>query len=403
MRSRSLTLILLSLLALPLAAEAQTYTYSTLYSFKNNGTDPAFPQANLIVDAVGNLYGSSANGGTFGFGTVFKITPNGKLSVLHNFQGPPNDGEQPFSSLFRDSAGNLYGTTANGGNSTLFACAGGIGCGTVFKVTPAGKETVLYNFTGLADGLEPFAPVVLDPSGNIYGTVDGSFGNGDIVFKLDKAGKFTVLYQFCSLPNCADGGAPQSGLLRDKTGNFFGSTEAGGISQNGGPTLGLVYELTPAGMETVLHDFTGGSDGANPQGNLVQDASGNLYGITLDDGTGGNGTVFKVTKGGAETVLYEFCSLPNCVDGGSPGAPVAIDKSGNIFGISFLGGANGNGAVWEVSTSGIETVLFSFTGPKGFGTVAPGLVIDSAGNLYGATFFGGPAHLGSVFKLTLEK
>ncbi len=205
------------------------------------------------------------------------------------------------------------------------------------------------------------------------------------------------MYSFCSQVNCTDGSGPVTGLIKDNAGNFYGATCCGGIGVNG-----VVYKVTPGGVETVLYEFQGGLDGSNPNGNLRQDAHGNLYGVTVDDGAGNNGTLFKLTPAGVETVLYSFCSLANCADGGQPNGPPIFDTAGNLYGTSVSGGANGNGCVWEVDTAGVEKVLFSFHGPQNSDIPSGGLTIDAAGNLYGLTFDAGAFHRGSVYKLTRQ-
>lgn len=389
------TRLLLSFLLLPVLATAQTYKYSTLYAFKNNGTDPQNPYAPLIVDSAGNLYGTSNNGGKYSNGTVFKVTKSGTLTVLHSFQGSPSDGENPQASLTRDSAGNLYGTTEYGGDYD-----GGV----VFKLSSSNQETILFSgfdATGVNGGVPN--SVVRDSAGNLYGTtLQGGLGPySGIAFKLDTNDNFTVLHDFCSAggPDCSDGSQPLS--LITTGGNFYGTTEHGG--DLGG---GTVYKITPEGVVTVLHSFGGAGDGKLPGGSLRQDAKGNLYGVTLNGGINDTfdegGILFKQPEaGGPETVLYNFGSLPNCADGCNPLGPIAMDKTGNIYGIAFTGGFDLSPAVvWEVNTAGKETILHTF-GTNVF--VFAGIIIDSAGNLYGVTTSGGPANLGGVYKLTLEK
>jgi uncharacterized repeat protein (TIGR03803 family) len=371
-------------------AHAQTYKYSTLYTFKNNSTAPARIVASLIVDSAGNLYGTSSTGGSnhsfcnLGCGTVFKVTKSGVMSVLHYFQAPP-DGVNPQTSLFRDAAGNLYGTTVEGGT---------FGCGTVFKITPSNVETVLYSFTCGTDGGSP-SSVIVDSAHNIYGTAQTNSLAG-LVFKIDAKNNFSVLYNFCSLVSCADGELPSGGLTKDAAGNLYGTTSYGGTVNLLG---GTVFKVTPSGVETVLHSFGFGGvpgDGADPYYNLIHDLSGNLYGVTivggandfLDEGPGG--TLFEVSEAdGAEAVLYSFCSPPKCTGGYSPEGPVQMDKAGNLYGVTQ--------GVWEVDTSGEESTVHSFGTTQG----STGLVIDGEGSLYGTT--GGANNIESVYKLTLVK
>lgn len=261
-------------------------TEMVLYTFRGR-TDGANPEAILVLDNKGNLYGTTYQGGSSGNGTVFKVTPAGTETVLYSFSGGA-DGENPEAGLVRDTKGNLYGTTAYGGAS---------GYGTVFKVTPAGMETVLYSFTGEPDGATPEAVLVRDKQGDLYGTTyyggmaSCSSGCGTI-FEVTPAGKEAVLYSFTG---GADGAHPSAGLARDAKGNLYGTTVGGG-SFAGGCYIygcGVVFGMTPTGGESVLHSFTGPPDGAYPNG-LLRDAKGNLYGTTADGGDYDAGAVFKV-------------------------------------------------------------------------------------------------------------
>jgi uncharacterized repeat protein (TIGR03803 family) len=261
-------------------------TETVLYSF-TGGADGATPYAGLIQDGAGNLYGTTPYAGTSGQGVVFKLircdsTPSGyEFKVLHSFTGGA-DGAIPFAGLVGDPAGNLYGTTYFGGATS--ACYPPYGCGVVFKLSPSGTETVLYSFTGL-DGFNPNG-LVRDAAGNLYGTTVVTWlGNQEVgagvVFKLSPNRTETVLYSFTG---GADGGFPQAGVIRDSAGNFYGTTYFGGGS-SACPVFdnscGVVFKLSPTGTETVLHSFTGGADGGNPNAGLIQDAAGNLYGTTI--------------------------------------------------------------------------------------------------------------------------
>jgi uncharacterized repeat protein (TIGR03803 family) len=251
----------------------------------------------VIRDSVGNLYGTTGGGGTFGFGTVFKLDTSGKETVLYSFTGGA-DGEFPEAGLVRDVAGNLYSTTIFGGTSGN--CNGG--CGTVFKLDTTGKETVLYSFRN-GDGAYPNS-VIRDSAGNLYGTTYGGgppsfcFGSGcGVVFKVDTTGKETVLYTFTG---GADGANPYAGLVRDAKGNLYGTTSYGGDMAACKGGCGVVFKLDKTGKETVLHRFMG-ADGASPYAGLVRDAKGNIYGTTFTGGdltcvvyVGGCGVVFKL-------------------------------------------------------------------------------------------------------------
>ena len=273
-------------------------TEVVLYNF-TGGSDGSYPYG-LVQDAAGNLYGTTVGGGPSGFGTVFKLTPDGTETVLHSFAGAP-DGESPSGGLIRDAAGNLYGTTLVGGpyqNCGFW----NTGCGIVFKISPEGKETTLYSFyyggKGL-DGEQPSGTLILDAEGNLYGTTQDGGGDGlyGDVYKLSPAGEETILYSFFGDD---DGENPMAGVVRDAAGNLYGTTYQGGNKGNcyGGffySGCGTAFEISPSGLETQLHIFTG-RDGEYPLGNsLIRDAAGKLYGTTQYGGTYGAGIVFKLT------------------------------------------------------------------------------------------------------------
>ncbi len=355
--------IMLGLTAVLPSVQAQTIT--VLHSFKA-GRDGANPAAGLVRDSAGNLYGTTENGGNtncaLGCGTVFKVDATGKKVLLYSFTGKA-DGASPFGNLIWDAAGNLYGVTRYGGN---FSCGGG--CGTVFKVDVSAKETVLYSFTGAPDGAVPQAALTRDAAGTFYGTtsIGGDLtcnsGNGcGMVFKLDASGKETVLYAFTG---GADGRFPSASMVRDAGGNLFSTTMSGGASG-----LGTVFKLDSTGKQTVLHSFAGGA-----------------------------GTVFKVDKSGNETVVYSFAGG---ADGAQPFAGLIHDAAGNFYGTTMNGGAFGCGTVFKLDSTGKETVLYSFTGGADGAFPEAGVIRDAAGNLYGTTNSGAGAHagLGAVFKL----
>jgi uncharacterized repeat protein (TIGR03803 family) len=328
-------------------------------------------------------------------GRVVVITPSAEahadatFTLIYSFKGSPDDGTGP-TRLIRDGAGNFYGTTSGGGP---------IGVGTVFKLDATGTETVLFNFTAGADGSKPFGTLVRDAAGNLYGTTyEGggtgcaSFGCGT-VFKLDPSGHETVLYRFTG---GADGRNPYAGLVRDPAGNLYGTTYYGGSSNNCSPGCGTVFKLDTTGAETVLHSFTGAPDGNWPLARLIRDAAGNLYGTTHQGGAFLWGTVFKLDTTGTETVLHSFQGNP---DGGSPVAGLIRDAAGNLYGTTLYGGAVGKGIVFKLDPTGKETVLHTFTGAAGEWPTA-GLIRDTAGNIYGTTPYGGRGFAGEVFKLS---
>ncbi len=391
----ALTLITLSLL-LAAARPAQAQTETVLYNF-TGGRDGRSPAASLISDGAGNFYGNTGFGGLgcpgneLGCGTAFEISPNGsggwKEKVLHSFSGPP-DAANPFlSPMIFDKSGNLYCTTQWGGEFNL---------GAVVELSPAGTTwtaTILYSFTGGADGGHPVSSLIMDGEGNLYGTTkqDGAAGGGT-VFKLAPAGTLTVLYSFGS--KFGDGLSPNAGLTLDQSGNFYGTTVGGGV--NG---VGTVFKLTPTGTETVLHAFGDSGDGAYPYAVLVFDKEGSLYGTTQEGGAYGQGMVFKLTPAGAETALYSFGSQPG--DGSHSFEGLIFDQKGNLYGTTYDGGANGQGTVFELTATGAETVLYSFGSQPADGSHPwAGLIFGKNGNLYGDTNDGGTYGAGVIFEVT---
>jgi uncharacterized repeat protein (TIGR03803 family) len=312
---------------------------------------------------------------------VFQLDTSGTLNVLYSFAG--GDGSHPRATLITDAAGNLYGTTINGSAQDA---------GTVFQVTPSGTLNLLYIFTGGSDGALPFAGVIADAAGNLYGATNGGGASGQgAVFQLDLSGTLTVLYSFIG----GNDASPWAGLIADAAGNLYGTTE-------GGDGPGEVFQLTPSGTLNVLHNFTG-RDGAVSHGTLIFDAAGNLYGTTHNGGTSGYGTVFQLDPSGTLTVLHSFTGGSN---GAYPEAGVIADMAGNLYGTTYGGGAGGQGTVFQLTPSGTLTVLYSFTGGADGGRPGADLIADAAGNLYGTTALGGantscPGGCGTVFELTV--
>lgn len=393
----------LALLSAAPATRAQAQTFAVLHGFAGAPNDGAIPAAGLVMDAAGNLYGTTAFGGLAncgalgetGCGTVFKLDPSGSETVLHEFAGA--DGAFPAAGLLMDSAGNLYGTTVNGGSVGF---CGNFGCGTVFKLSPAGIFTVLYAFSGGSDGGNPTAGLISDAAGNLYGTTGfgGNFGIG-VVFKLDPTNHETVLHTF----NGADGAEPSAPLIMDSAGNLYGTTFRGGSADSG-----TIFELNPStGALSTLHTFTGASEGGHLGAGLLMDSGGNLYSITESGGANGAGTVFKLVPAtGVLTVLHSFTGG---ADGGNvplegiPGAGLIMDAPGNLYGATFRGGTASLGVVFKLdSVTSNETVLYNFTGgTDGSGPLAP-LFMDAAGNLYGTASSLMASGFGAVFKLSVQ-
>ncbi len=306
-------------------------TFEMLHTF--TGADGCAPCAGLARDEQGNLYGTTWVGGAYGWGTVFVVTPSGTTTVLHDFTGGM-DGGTLRSSVILDAQGNLYGTTLAGG---------GCGNGTVFELAPSGKLTVLHSFRCMpstvrtSDGRDPWAGLIFDNQSNLYGTTyyGGAYGWGT-VFKVNPNKRQqwdTALYNFTG---GADGELPRAGLVLDGLGNLFGTTSS------------TVFEITASGRLEVLHSFTGPPDGSWPWADLVLDAQGNLYGTTSRGGAYGfgYGTVFMVTSLGTEKVVYSFTEG---ADGGLPDGGLILDEQGNLYGTTSQAGVYGYGTIFKLT------------------------------------------------------
>ena len=398
-----LAIVLASVIVATRPAQAQMF--EVLYSFQGS-PDASQPLGPLVRDAVGNLFSTSIGGGTFGQGTVFKLSATGKESVLYSFciELYCHEGGNPSSPLIRDSKGNFYGT-ASGGTFNY---------GFVFEAYPNGGMTVLYNFTGGADGGGPGGRLLLDDEGSLYGTTSegGAFRCGyyrnegcGVVYRLSKTGDETVLYNFTS---SNDWPGPTGGLVRDSKGNLYGMTSARGTYG-----YGTVFRLDPNGEMKVLHNFAGGGDGIGPIGSLLRDSKGNLYGETVGGGTVGPcqqnvcGVVFKLGRTGRETVLHRFVGG---LDGLFPSGDLVRDSKCNLYGTTLEGGEYKNclnsdcGTVFKIDTNATEKVLYRFTGGADGGSPG-GLIREADGTLYGATGMGGNTTncaygCGTVFKVT---
>jgi uncharacterized repeat protein (TIGR03803 family) len=291
---------------------------------------------------------------------------------LHSFDGG-NDGAMPYAGLIRDEAGNLYGTTVSGGSS---------GYGTIFELTPKGEETVLYSFAGYpGDGTFPYAGLVAGKNGNLYGTTwqggrncEGGCGT---IYRLKQNSTEKVIYSFAGEP---DGANPSYGTIIEKNGDLYGTTESGG---NAG--FGTIFKASKAGAESLLYSFCQletCADGAQPSANLVADNRGNFYGTTLSGGAANWGTVFKFTRDGKELVLHSFCSQAQCPDGTQPGG-LSRDSQGNLYGTTYTGGGNGCyngtgcGIAFKLTPNGTLTVLHAFAGGTDGANPATALIMDS--------------------------
>lgn len=359
------------------------------------------PLAALIQGADGNFYGTTSVGGAGNSGTVFKVNPAGIMTVLYEFGAyGSGDAQQPHASLVQGSDGNLYGTTLYGGAYNN---------GAVFRITPGGAESVLHSFSGgysevghglagSTDGASPSAALVEGRRGEFFGVTSyGGSYNAGTVFKITTAGKETQLYSFAGGPSgiagSTDGVGPSGALILGRDGSFYGTNWYGGAYNQG-----TVFRLTASGVETVIHAFSGGgalagsSDGAAPFSNLVEGGDGSFYGTTSAGGIYNAGTVFKITGSGVETVIYSFTGGPGGLSGSkdsaSPTSGLTIAGDGNFYGTTYHGGAYDVGSVYRISPDGAESVLYSFTGlstavPGGLGINAWDGIYPSAGLLEG--------------------
>ena len=380
-----LAVTLLSALLLAALPPAHGQTETVVHSFANSpdGANPRY--VTPVLDTTGNLYGTTEFGGAYGFGTVFKLTPSGTETVLHSFDVNGTDGAYPVASLVMYK-GNLYGTTVEGGTDNID--------GTVFELihtTKGWTEKILHSFGASGDGAQPYCALTLDTAGNLYGTtnVGGAYSYGT-VFKLTPSGTETPLWSF---GQGTDGANPVAGVVLDTKGNLYGTTEYGGAYGSG-----MVFELTPSGTEKILWSFGNGTDGAYRIARLAL-YKGNLYGTTASGGVYGDGTVFEVTLSGTETILHSFAN--NDIDGFNPYAGLTL-YNGNFYGTTVNGGGIGGvaGMVFEMAPSGTETILHVFGGNPDGAFPRGGVAFDKSGNLYGTTFSGGAYGFGTVFKLT---
>jgi len=395
-RTRSTALFILCATAIALPAQ----TFTTLHSFDN--TDGASPYAALVQATDGNLYGTTVYGGADGFGTIFNITPAGTLTTLHSFCSESNctDGSEPFTGLAQAANGNFYGTTRNGG------IGGTYGFGTVFRITPSGALTTLHNFCSQScmDGESPLAGLIQATNGDYYGTTySGGIGIGNgTVFKITPSGTLTTLYSFCAQSACPDGAGPTAGLVQATNGDFYGATDNGGAYG-----LGTVFKITPGGVLATLHSFCPDSlcaDGQHPQAALVQAGNGELYGTTYEGGAGAAGTVFKITPSGTLTTIHTFCATFPCTDGLFPAAALVRATDGNLYGTTVHGGANNDGTIFKITPGGTLTTLYSFCSQSACADGSQpyaGIVQDTNGKFYGTASSGGATNDGAVFSLSV--
>jgi uncharacterized repeat protein (TIGR03803 family) len=309
-----------------------TGSLTTLHSFSGSPGDGAVPLAGLVQGSDGNFYGTTASGGGFFQGTVFRMTPSGAITVLHSFNSFFGEGAVPFAGLVQGIDGNFYGTTTFGGAHFK---------GTIFKIDATGNLTTLHSFSGSpSEGANPSAALVQGSDGNFYGTTasGGEHFQGTL-FRITPAGDITVLHSFSGSPS--EGGVPFAGLVQGGDGNFYGTTLLGGAHFKG-----TVFKIDATGSLTTLHSFSGSpNDGANPVAGLVQGSDGNFYGTTALGGAHAKGTVFNIDATGSLTTLHSFSGSPG--EGAVPFAGMVQGSDGNFYGTTALGGAHGEGTVFK--------------------------------------------------------
>ncbi len=385
------------------AMQAQAITFNVIYNF-TGGADGTSPYAGLAIDQAGNLYGTTLSGGA-GFGTVFQLTKTGSTwteTTLYTFRGG-FDGASPRSKVVIGPDGNLYGETFAGGGLTCTRR----GCGTVFMICLAcgGTETVLYRFSGGTDGGEPVGDLVFDPSGSLYGTtvIGGKpyscSGSGcGTVYKLTPAGGTwteTVLYQF---QGTADGTFPNGGVVFDKSGNLYGTTCCGGARSDG-----TVFELIPSGSgwtKSLVYTFQGSTDGKEPVTGLIFDAAGDLYGSTIMGGTGRGGTIFELSPSASGWTFATIYS-PTGVSG--PYGTLTMDANGNLYGTTFQDGSHLFGSAFKLTPAQgtwTYTSFHDFADTRDGGYPLSNLIFDTSGNLYGTGAMGGTTGNGVVVQIT---
>jgi uncharacterized repeat protein (TIGR03803 family) len=365
---------------------------AVLHSFEAGAIDGAYPYSSLLLASDGNFYGTTYGGGTHNAGAVFKLTPGGSISTLYDFGGNSSDGNSPRAGLVQGGDGFFYGTTQSGG-----AHAGG----TVFQLKADGTFKTLYAFgASSGDGISPNAALIQGRDGNLYGTTQGGGAKGGgTVYKITTGGTLTILYSFGV--NSTDGVIPSVGLVEGNDGNFYGTTEQGGA--NGKGTL---FRVSPAEVLTTLYDFgASASDGATPKAGLIQAADGNFYGTTEAGGSNGNGTVFEMIPGNAPVtvnILHSFSGA--AAEGALPRGGLYIGSDGRLYGTTQIGGAANLGTVYVLATDGSAFgVLHSFGGSNADGANPQVALVQGAdGSYYGTALNGGPHNTGTVFKITAD-
>ncbi len=378
-------LAVFGVLGLPVLAQSS----ALLHSF--TGPEGANPYAGLVQGLDLNLYGTTIDGGAYGSGNVFRMTPSGEVTSLYDFCAQSNcpDGQFPVSTLVMGPDGEFYGVTQNGGAYNN---------GSVFKVSTSGALTTLHSFD-VVDGVSPYGTLLLASNGNFYGTTNQAGGCTEenegcgTVFTISPTGTFKTLYNFCSQSACADGEFPVGGLIEGSDGNFYGTTNAGGNPSCVGGGCGTIYRITAGGVLTTLHQFNG-TDGEYPTPALIEVRNGVFYGTTSSGGAKNDGTVFFVKGNGTLTTVHNF----NGTDGFTPFVLVA-GSDGYLYGTTLGGGTNQAGTIFNITQGGTLTTLYSF--PEHFYYYFGGLTQSTNGKFYGTSYFSGSDNNGTIYSVSV--
>ena len=372
-----------------LTSNGGTEGRGTAFSIKTNGTSfsiiKAFadwgktPFGDLLTGTDGNFYGMTTLGGTYTYGTIFKATPSGVITVLRNLNST-TDGANPYGELTKGADGNYYGLTSSGGTT---------GHGTIFKITPAGVFTVIRHLS-FADGSGARGHLVIGADGNFYGATYAGGTNGyGTIFKMTPTGStFTVLR---SLSSATDGANCYGSLVKGTDNNFYGTTGGGGTTGQG-----TIFKITPAGVYTVLRQLNSSTDGGHSQSDLIQATDGNFYGMCYSGGVNFNGTIFKISSTGTFSVLRSLVSA----NGIGPYGSLLQGTDGNFYGMASGGGANAGGTIFKITTGGTLTVLRSLLSTNDGSSPRGSLAKGTDGNYYGMTYIGGSNFFGTLFKIT---
>jgi uncharacterized repeat protein (TIGR03803 family) len=360
------------------SAQTPVSTFTTLHSF--NGKDGGSNPSSTLVPGPDGLFYGVVGGGKYGYGLAYSLSPMGEFDVLYAFKGT-SDGSYPNGLLLHN--GIFYGTTSQGAD----------GFGTAFTLTPAGKLKTFYTFTG-ADGGQPggfgfFSDGAFVATAGIGGNLP--YG---VVFSLTPAGQATVLYNFT---DSTDESYPIAVIL-GSDGNYYGTTLGNAAFNAGSGEAGTIWQLTPGGTLTTLHSF-GWGDGAQPLSAPVEGPDGNFYGTTAAGGASGEGVVYRITTAGEYSVLYSFTGG---ADGGSPRAGLLVSKNGNLYGSTYTGGGSGWGTLFEVTTAGALTTIYTFTNGTDGGSVGATLREATTGTFYGVAQTGGRFGFGTAFKFAIH-